>query len=191
MTDYRKQIPALPRWTVDNSQIYYYNGKNLEFVETGKQSKVSIFKPLYFLKGGNLYTQGSVNNLTAAAKPLTDAETISVRISPDGQKISYKILGGHLYVMNIDGSNRIDLGRGSRARWAPDSQYLVYMVTEDDGYQFLSSEIFISRIDGTEKVQLTETADQIEMNPCWSPDGTQIIYNEEKEGAIYFLTIQK
>ncbi len=191
LTEYSKEISALPRWTADNSQIYFYNGKNLQFVDTGIQFKVSVYKPLYFLKHGNLYTQGSVNTLVSSAEVLTDKETINVRISPDGKKMSYEVLGGNLYVINIDGSNRVDLGRGYRAGWAPDSEYLVYMVTRDDGYNYLSSELYISRIDGTNKVQLTDTEDQLEMNPCWSPDGNQIVYNEERKGAIYLIPIQK
>jgi len=191
LTGYSKEIPALPRWTSDNSQIYFYNGENLEFVDTGKQFKVNIFKPLYFLKHGNLYTQGSVNNLVNSAEVLTNEETINVRISPDGRKMSYKVLGGNLYVINIDGSNRVDLGRGNNPQWAPDSEYLVYMVTEDDGYQFLSSDLFISRIDGSEKIQLTNSEFDLEMNPSWSPDGNQIVYNEDKKGTIYLITIQR
>jgi len=191
LTEYIKQIPALPRWTTDNSQVYFYTGENLEFVDTGNQAKVNIFKPLYFLKRGNLYTQGSVNNLINSAEELTNKETINVRISPDGKKISYQIMGGNLFVINIDGSNRVDLGRGSRARWAQDSEYLIYMVTKDDGHQYLSSEIFISRVDGTEKVQVTNSEDHLEMNPCWSPDGNQIVYSDDRDGAIYLMTIQR
>lgn len=150
LTEYSKKIPALPRWTTDNSQVYFYNGKNLEFVETGKQIKVSTFKPLYFLKHGSLYTQGSSDNLINSAEVLADEECLNVRISPDGKKISYEVLGGNLHVINIDGSNRIDFGKGYNARWAPDSEYLVYMVTEDDGYQYLSQR-FLSLVSMAKK----------------------------------------
>ena len=122
---------------------------------------------------------------------MTTEETINVRISPDGTKIAYKVLGGNLFVINIDGSNKVDLGRGNNPQWSPDSKYLVYMVTEDDGYKFLSSDIFISPIDGSEKIQITNNEDQLEMNPCFSPDGNQIAYNEEKSGTINIITIQR
>jgi len=191
LTDYDKKIPALPRWTTDNSQVYFYTGNNLEFVDTGNKINVNTFKPLYFLKHGNLYTQGSSNNLINSVNVLTDEESINLRLSPDGKKISYEIMGGNLHIINIDGSDRIDLGIGYNARWSPDSDYLVYMVTEDDGHQYLSSEIFITRFDGTEKFQLTKSENHLEMNPCWSPNGNQIVYNEEKEGEIFLISIQR
>jgi Tol biopolymer transport system component len=191
LTEYAKQVPNLPRWTTDYSQVYFYNGKNLEFIDTGKPQKMDIIKPIYFIKHGNLYIQGSSENLINSAEVLSDEECLNVRMSPDGQKISYEVLGGNLFVVYVDGYQRIDLGRGYRARWAPDSEYLVYMVTEDDGYEYLSSEIYITRIDGTEKIQLTNSEEQIEMNPCWSPDGNQIVYNEDKNGAIYLITLQR
>jgi Tol biopolymer transport system component len=191
LTDYAKQISALPRWTNDESQVYYYNGKNLEFINTGKQLKIDAFKPLYFIKHGNLYRQVSAANLINSADVLIEEECLNVRISPEGNKFSYEVLGGNLFVVNADGSQRIDLGRGHRARWAPDGQYLVYMITEDDGYEYQSSEIFISRIDGSQKIQVTNSEDQIEMNPCWSPDGRLIVYNEERSGNIYLITLQR
>jgi len=191
LTDYAKEIPALPRWTSDESQIYYYNGKNLEFINTGKQIKIDLLKPLYFLKNGNLYTQGTADHLLASADVLSDQECLNIKISPDGKKISYEVLGGNLFVINSDGSQKVDLGRGYRARWSADSEYLVYMITEDDGYEFQSADIFISPIDGSAKIRVTNSEDQLEMNPCWSADGNQIVYNEEKSGAIYLINIQR
>jgi Tol biopolymer transport system component len=191
LTDYAKQVPTLPRWTADYSQVYFYNGKNLEFIDAGKPKKIDVIKSLYFIKHGKLYTQGSSKNLINSADVLSSGECLNVRMSPDGQKISYEVLGGNLFVAYIDGSKLVDLGRGHRARWAPDSEYLVYMVTEDDGYEYLSSEIFIARIDGTEKIQLTNSEEQLEMNPCWSPDGNQIVFNENKSGDIYLITLQR
>jgi Tol biopolymer transport system component len=191
LTGYRKNIPAIPHLTADNSQVYFYTGKNLEFIDTGKHPKITNVKPLYFIKHGNIYTQGSSENLVTSSQVLVDEECLNVRISPDGKKISYEVMGGNLYVMNSDGSNRVDLGEGYNARWAPDSEYLIYMVTEDDGHQFLSSELFISHSDGSAKLQLTNSEFELEMNPSWSPNGQQVVYNNDRDGAIYLITIQR
>jgi Tol biopolymer transport system component len=191
LTEYAKHVSTIPLWTADNSQVYFYNGNNLEFFDTGKRLKIELYRPLYFVKRGKLFTQISASDLINSAEAVIDEQCLNIRISPDGQKIAYEILGGNLFVINADGSGEKDLGRGYRARWAPDSEHLVYMVTEDDGYEFVSSEIYIIRIDGSEKIQVTRSENQIEMNPCWSPDGNQIVYNEDKSGAIYLITLQR
>jgi Tol biopolymer transport system component len=82
-----------------------------------------------------------------------------------------------MYVMNIDGTGLINLGKGYRPKWSPDNQHLTYIITEDDGHQILSSEIYTIKIDGTEKLNLTNTEDKIEMNPEWSPDGSKIAFD--------------
>jgi Tol biopolymer transport system component len=99
-------------------------------------------------------------------------------------------MSGNMYVMNADGTGLIDLGKGYRPQWAPDGEYLVYMITQDDGHQLLASDLYVIRCDGREKTQLTATTDKLEMNPSWS-GGKKIAFDVMHEGAIYVLEISK
>ena len=96
-----------------------------------------------------------------------------------------------MYVMNIDGTALTDLGIGYRLKWSPDSHYLTYMITKDNGEAIISSDIYYIKIDGTEKTNLTNTDDIIEMNPDWSPDGKKIAFDVPSKGAIYTIEISK
>jgi Tol biopolymer transport system component len=189
LKDFTQQKLGIPKWTPDNSQVYFFNGNNLELVDTGKKLRIYTGQPLYFLKYGKIYSLGSSRDMITASDVLADGECLNVRISPDGKKIAYELMGGNLFVVNSDGSNRTDLGKGYNARWSPDSNYLVYMITEDDGHKFISSDLFVSDINGENKVRLTETGDILEMNPSWSPHNNKIVYNDYRDGTIYLLTL--
>jgi len=98
-------------------------------------------------------------------------------------------LGGPLVVMDADGSNRVDLGRGSRPTWSPDGRWLAFMVTEDDGHAFTAADLVAVRADGSARVALTATPDRLEMNPSWSPDGRALAYDDAVDGALYLLPL--
>ena len=121
--------------------------------------------------------------------PFVGERYINLEVSPDGTKLVFEVVGGHFYIMNTDGSGLKDLGIGYRPQWSPNSQYLVYMVTEDDGHRYSKSDLYIIKTDGTEKTRLTRTENIIEMNPTWSPDGDKIAYDVLGEGAIYRVQI--
>ena len=94
-------------------------------------------------------------------------------------------------VMHADGSGYRQLDVGHRPQWSPDGEYLLYMITRDDGHSYTGSDIYCIRADGTDKTALTSTPDLLEMNPSWAPDGNAIAYDEINQGAIYILPVQK
>ena len=64
----------------------------------------------------------------------------------------------------------------------------MYMMTGDDGHQFLAAEIYTIKADGTEKTNLTNTPDVLEMNPSWGP-GNRIAFDVMDEGEIYVIEL--
>jgi len=127
-----------------------------------------------------------------AERPLAtiDGRVINLVMSPDRQWVSFELIGGNLYTMKTDGSQRYDLGTGYQARWSPDSRFVVYMIATDDGHQYTSADIYIASRDGNLRQPVTNTQDILEMNPSWSPDGRWIAYNTLTEGRIYIQQIQ-
>lgn len=127
----------------------------------------------------------SANRQKLVIDPVPGQRCINAVLSPDGNKVVFEIMGGNLFVVNSNGNSLIDLGKGFRASWSPDSKTITYMVTEDDGHVITSSDIFTISSNGTNKSAITSTTDIIEMNPSFSANGEYIYFDNANEGAIY------
>ncbi|MCR4440327.1 MAG: hypothetical protein QHJ34_13825 [bacterium] len=192
LTEYRTSMPELPRWAEGDSKVVIVGPKEVEVVESGKQvAEMAKVSPRYFCyqKGGAIVVAGGGAKPLATLDPLPGEQYLNEVVSPDGRRVAFEVLGGDLYVVNTDGTGLVDLGRGNRPQWAPDSHHLVYMIAEDDGHQFTSSDIYCIGADGSGKTALTSTPERLEMNPCWSPDGSKIAFDTMDEGAIYVLPV--
>ncbi|MBU1600227.1 right-handed parallel beta-helix repeat-containing protein, partial [bacterium] len=104
-------------------------------------------------------------------------------VSPSGQKIVYDSMDfsgqSHLYVMNADGTGRIELDVSvsqdglwvNENCWSPNSQWILY--GKEIGTQ---SEVWVAKADGTAKNKLLE-----KIHCCfeytWSPDSDWIAYS--------------
>ncbi|MBP7460991.1 MAG: PD40 domain-containing protein [Candidatus Delongbacteria bacterium] len=121
--------------------------------------------------------------------PLPGKECLNAVTSPDGEWLAFEELGGHLYVRHISSGTLHDCGWGNRPAWSPDSRYLVFMKAQDDGHQYLSSDLYLMRLSDRSITPLTETPDRMEMNPAWSPKGDEIAFNTYDKGMIYRLKV--
>jgi Tol biopolymer transport system component len=125
-------------------------------------------------------------------QPFEEAATlINLAVSPDGAKVAFERMGGDLYVMDADGTDLVDLGPGHRPAWSPDGEWVVYMITQDDGERFTASDLYAVRADATQRTQLTDTPDRFEMSPAWSPDGRTIAFEALNEGRVYLLPVAR
>ena len=195
LTDYRTLMPGLPHWADADQKIYMYNRTKLEIFDSGIKPatlmKTAASRQMQFLKEDKIAIGDIATGAYKVFEPIKGQQCLNMTPSPDRKKVAFEIMGGNMYVMNADGTGLTDLGDGHRPQWAPDSQYLIYMITKDDGHDFLASDLYVIRGDGQEKTQLTATGDKLEMNPSWSADGKKIVFDVMHEGVIYVLEISK
>lgn len=110
------------------------------------------------------------------------------KVSFDGNKVLFaNNIGsiGHLFIYDITNKMLIDIGEGYFGQWLTNGK-IIYCITYNDGNVITSSEIFIINSDGSGKKKITNTQDQIEIQPSVSPDGKSIAYRDDKTGKIYY-----
>lgn len=195
LSEYRTFMPGLPHWAETGQKIYMFNRQNLEIFDTGTKAltltKTAASNHIHFLKADKIAVGDITTGAYKVLEPLPGQTCLNLAPAPQKTKVAFEILGGNMYVMNVDGTGLVDLGEGHRPQWSPDGEYLVYMITQDNGHQIQDSELYVIRGDGREKNQLTFTNDKIEMNPSWSSDGNKIAFDVMNDGAIYVLEISK
>ena len=191
LTDYRTMMPGLPSFTPDNNKVYMFGRKNLEIFDSGIEAKPykksAVSSKIIYIRDDKIAVEDLISHQLKTFEPVKGKRVLNLRASPDCSRVTFELYGGDMYVMNSDGTGLTDLGKGYRPKWSPDNQHIVYMITKDDGYRILSSDIYTIKIDGTEKTNLTNSIDQIEMNPDWSPDGKKIAFDVPGEGSIYIM----
>ncbi|MBL7092778.1 PD40 domain-containing protein [candidate division KSB1 bacterium] len=193
LTDYRSLMTALPHWTKNDREVYLASNKGLEFFQVENRSQLTSFKKPtskqknYYVNEKGINIQKD-NKLVSTQKPV-EGQYLNAVISPDGDKIAFEILGGNMYVLDLNKRRTKDLGIGYNPQWSPDNRKLVYMITEDDGHNFTKSDVYVININGTGKTNLTNTSDLLEQNPSWSPNGKKIAFDELNSGKIYVIEI--
>ena len=192
LTDYRTMMPYLPDWSDGDSKVILPSKEGVEVYNSRKLNKsVSPTDEVkVFNKYNNIVTRDSKTGTEKILKPINDAQILSIASSRDQNKVVFEVMGGNMYSMNINGTNLIDLGKGNRPSWSSDSKKIIFMITEDDGHEFTASDIFIINADGTQIINLTNTDDIMEMNPCFSPDGKSVVFDSYSDGSIYLINIE-
>ena len=100
--------------------------------------------------------------------------------SPDGQKIAFTG-GGKIWVMNSDGSDRIQLTSTTSwgATWSSDGTKIAY-TSSRDGH----SQIYVMDSDGSNQINISNNGES-DSGPSWSTDGTKIVFSSMRDDASY------
>jgi len=191
LTDYKTMMPYLPHWIDADSKVFLpAKDVDIDLLSGKEKNNLVNGNVIAFEKNNKIFVKNINNNSEKSFELVKDAQYINVAVSPNGNKIVFEIVGGNFFVVNSDGTNLIDLGKGNRPKWSIDSNKIIYMITEDDGHDFTASDIYVIYSDGTRKNNLTKTKDLIEMNPCFAPDGKSIVFDVVNDGSIYLMNIE-
>lgn len=193
LLDYTPDTPGLPAWTADGSAVLTLVNDEVELFAVSDiptVQRIAPESPIPLVNGDEMVIVRASDSGDRIVKTRTRSRILNAVLSPDGKKIAYEVYGGSMHVMNIDGSDDVDLGPGFRPRWHPDSKHLVYMITRDDGHRITESDLYTIRIDGQDKTRLQFSENRLEMNPDWSPDGHWIAYDVSELGAVYRVEVQ-
>lgn len=190
-----------------------YSGTNeYEIIREGKLGKdalkkqygvTSHYPPVYdSQKGGPEYedTDIWIANLDGSYKKRVTygKEYYTPSLSPEGTRI----LASDFVVLDIDGNELINLTPKTErisenvisapccSKWSPDSKRIVYLISTEDGHNVFNIDLWIVNIDGSDRTQITNTQDEIEHDPEWSPDGSKIAYWSESTGKIVVVKLK-
>ena len=158
----------------------YYSYASEEYKSLYKSLNINKF---FYYKSGHLYLVNDV----ALIEESESFEGMDPVISPDRKSYIYS-WEGKLHLRTFDSKAEIVLGIGSHPSWSPDSFKIVYQKTTDDGHVITGADLFIMDISTMQSYPLTDTKAVFEVNPSWSADGKNIVFNDETDGTIYLLT---
>ena len=195
LTDFDTGPTGAAIWSTDQESVHILKEsehllRSARGAALDKQAAGSDALPLYYLRRQQIMrhelASGDMQEIDSVP-----GKKLNLALSPDGSKMAFEIIGGNLWVANIDGSHPVDLGRGHRPSWSPDGAALTFQQTTDDGHQFLTADIIVVLADGAGRVNITAAHDRLEMNPAWSPDGRFIAYDAQDTGRIYVQEVQR
>lgn len=190
LSEFSGRMTVMPSVSTGGDICFVENSTLKSYDPVAKNSSLSAPKGIAAFIENDKISVVSAGSAKRVIEPVKGQRCINATLSPDGSRIAFEILGGNLYLINSDGSGLIDLGRGYRASWSPDSRYISFMLSEDDGHFITGSELYIVKADGSGKKMITNSTDKIEMNPSFSSDGKSIYFDNATDGAIYKMEVE-
>ena len=177
------------RW-IDNDKLYIRSGGKITYLRSGlnvQDNKKN--QTIAYTDSEKIYLESPSKKSTDIIDPVLGVRYIDPVLSPDGRMLVFEILGGNLQVYELNNFQLHDLGKGNNPRWSPNGEKILYQITMDDGHSVISSDLYLTNFDGTEKLQLTKTQYVHEMRPSFYPKGNRIIYDTDLLGEIRTMKV--
>jgi hypothetical protein len=127
-----------------------------------------------------------LNLLTRAKTRFTDDKAYGYYNpgwSPDSRYIVYSRLDAKIKVYDRLEKKTYDIGGGRNPDWSKDAQCLIYYIPVIDDHRMVGSDLYLSKYDGSKKINLTHTPDIFEMDPKFAGDNS-IIYHTYEQREI-------
>ncbi len=192
--DYSRERTGVPQWTDMDQRIAVPMRESIEMVESGIQpadrQKRLLDEAVLVSRDNRIEKTPVADEQPEVVVELEDRRILNITPSPDGSVIAFQVIGEGLFLIDADGSDLCELGRGEDPAWTPDGKYVIAVITEDDGHHITGSEIYAIDIDTGERHHLTSGTDMIALHPSVSPDGTRIAFTDNESGNIYAMPIR-
>lgn len=180
---------STPKW-INNNILAFMHKDEFKTVSVIQKSMTKLAanlpqKNVCLFSADGIYTK----TLSRDVRILTSlkGQTFHVSYSPDGASILFEKPGSQIFSFNERTETIKFITEGEMPAWSPDSKFIVFANPKDDGHQFISSDILICDANGKNKQQLTQTDDELEMHPYWSPDGKKIVCDSNDKIILIFL----
>ena len=132
-----------------------------------------------------VYKDGSKNEIA----PLGKKNYLNISLSPDESKILFRVSGLGSYVTHLDGTVVREFKTAEFPVWLNENEIL-FAEVKDDGHQYVSSDLFVSSINGNEKFNLTSSVDAIAIYPNVNAKENKVVFNTP-EGDTYLISLVK
>lgn len=159
-----------PNWSPDGCCIVFSSSPFPDVTGTGAAD--------IFMASANSDNEAKITNLT-----MLEAINSDPSWSPDGNRIvfaSFKDESWHIYAMNKNGSDFVQLTNGLDSEyspaWSPDGTRIAYTAVLGG-----KADIFVMNPDGTNVTKLTQGPANSFL-PAWSPDGRRIAFVSDQNG---------
>ena len=181
---------STPKWITDEWLAFLHNDefKTVSIANNNMTSSALNVpqKNICLLSNAGVYIKKS----NQAVKPLDSVkgQIFNVSFSPDGKTILFKRPGRKIFTLKENTTKAKLIAEGEMPCWSPSGKFIVFSKTKEDGYKYLSSDIFICDSEGGNERQITRSKDELEMRPDWSPDGKKIAC--DSNGKIILINLE-
>ena len=164
-----------PQWLNDSTLLFISDrdgNKDIYMARSGDPNKTALFK-----------------TLKVSVEKVTDSKghEMSLKVSPDGKKVAYRVGRGQLLVADVDEkgklSNRKTLLDGwatpSGIAWSPDSRWLAYSLSDLN----FNSEIYIHAADNSKKPVNVSMHPKGDYSPYWSEKGDKLAFSSSRNNG--------
>ena len=186
-------LKQLPVWVDGDSQVAMVVDKTVKTVSSGKATLKSASqnqkKALLF--NGALVASNARGEQEVSFSEFNGRHIFNQKTSPSGKKVIFQVNGLGLYVANSDGSGLKHLGRGEQASWMPDERYVVVTLVEDDGQVITQGNLYAVDVETGSYAPVLASQETIALNPSVSPDGSRLLFDNPRDGAIYLLKLSE
>jgi len=173
-------------WSGNNSLHYLLENKLKSYSIENKNVEWNY--PIVYAIGNKLFKKDNPRSAVLIKQFPSDILNLSTSYSTN--LISFELYGGSLYFFDLLTEKYQEIGVGNAPSVSPSGDYILFMRLKDNGYELIDGDIFIWDKDSDSISQLTNTDDQIEMNPSISSDGQFISITIYPQGELIIGTIQ-